>query len=94
MNTNEGVLKLPFHRLESLSNALDSFFNTFPLIAARRLSRISGIIISMSPVIGHVSQIMTRNILRVIAQQVSWDSNVDVSSDQKLLAEIRFWQSN
>ena len=94
MNTNEGFLKLPFRRLESLANAWDSFFSTFPSISAQRLSRISGIIISMSPVIGHISQIMTKNILRVIAQQVSWDSNVDVSSDQKLLAEIRFWQSN
>ena len=92
VNTNEGFLKLPFHRLESLDNALDSFFSTFPSISAWRLSRISGIIISMSPVMDHISQIMSRNILRVIAQQISWDSDVDVSSDLKLLAEIRFWQ--
>ena len=94
VNTNEGFSKLRFRRLESLDNALDSFFSTFPSISARRLSRISGTIISLSPVIGHISQIMTRNVVRVIAQQVSWDSNVDVSSDQKLLAEIRFWQSS
>ena len=68
VKTNEGFLKLPFRRLESLDNALDSFFSTFSLISARRLSRIAGIIISMSPIIGHISQIMTRNILRVIAQ--------------------------
>ena len=94
VNTNEAFLKLPFRRLESLDNALDSFFSTFPSISAQRLSRISGTIVSMSPVICHISQIMTRNILRVIAKQISWDSNVDVSSDQKLLDEIRFWQSN
>ncbi|KAK3084809.1 hypothetical protein FSP39_019417 [Pinctada imbricata] len=57
------------------------------------LAQVSGRIISMSPVIGNVSRIMTRSLYRCIEARQSWD-HIFPLIDETVLDELSFWRSN
>ena len=63
-----------------------------PRLSARSLASIVGKIISMSPVLGNLSRIMTRHCQMSVAAAQDWDSLVTL--DRYCLAELQFWKIN
>jgi hypothetical protein len=67
---------------------------SFPRIKARTLAHITGKIISMSPVIGNLSRLMTRYCYMAIVKRFSWDTLLVFDDVKKIKSELYFWQSN
>jgi hypothetical protein len=63
-----------------------------PKTSARKLASAVEMIISMGPVMGTLTRIMTRHCQMSIACSPSWDSLFDL--DRYCILELEFWQSN
>jgi hypothetical protein len=64
------------------------------LITARNLAQVTGKIISMSPVIGNISRLMTRYCYMIIETRSAWDSLLEIIHSDQVKAELVFWQEN
>jgi hypothetical protein len=70
-----------------LKNAIE-----FPIKSARELAKIVGSIISMGPVLGRLTRIMTRHCQMTVAAGEDWDTKHPL--DNYCLSEIKFWVDN
>ena len=93
-NSHNFTLSIPERRVNDMLSSLNCVFETFPRITARTLAHITGKIISMSPVIGNVSIIMTRYCYMAIVKRFSWDNLLVFDDVKKIESELYFWQSN
>lgn len=59
--------------------------------SARELSKVIGLIMSISPAIGSLTQILTRN-LYFVNEKPTWD--YQHKTNKAVLAELQFWQDN
>ena len=66
-------LHIPARRIDDCVQVLQSVLDRLPLVTARDLARCTGKTISMSPVIGNVCRLMSRNCYRLIESCTSWD---------------------
>ena len=73
--------------LHHIDNALQD-----PRLSARSLASIVGKIISMSPVLGNLSRIMTRHCQMSVAAAQDWDSVFPL--DSYCIVELQFWKNN
>ena len=64
-----------------------------PFVSARSLARLVGKIISLMPVVGNVSRLMTRNLYLIIQRRKSWDSLLNIKDEQNVIDEIFFWKN-
>ena len=92
-NSHNFTLSIPERRVNDMSS-LNCVFETFPRITARTLAQITGKIMSMSPVIGNVSRLMTRYCYIAIVKRFSWDNLLVFDDVKKIESELCFWQSN
>ncbi|VDI82350.1 Hypothetical predicted protein [Mytilus galloprovincialis] len=90
-NSKTHTIHIPDKRVLDLTLSIDHVVNSLPSISARNLARITGRIVSMSPVLGNVTRLMTRNIYRLIESRVSWDYTFKLS-DQDVINELLFWK--
>ncbi|CAC5371805.1 unnamed protein product [Mytilus coruscus] len=65
-----------------------------PYNSARNLAQVTGRIISMSPVIGNITRIMTRYCYMSIKSRMSWDSYLVLESKSFVISELKFWLDN
>jgi hypothetical protein len=93
-NSHNFTLSIPERRVNDMLSSLNCVFETFPRITARTLAQITGKIISMSPVIGNVSRLMTRYCYMAIVKRFSWDNLLVFDDVKKIESELCFWQSN
>lgn len=93
-NSHNFTLSIPERRVNDMLSSLYCVFETFPRITARTLAQITGKIISMSPVIGNVSRLMTRYCYMAVVKRFSWDSLLVFDDVKKIKSELCFWQSN
>jgi hypothetical protein len=93
-NSHNFTLSIPERRVNDMLSSLTCFFETFPRITARTLAQITGKIISMSPVIGNVSRLMTRYCYMAIVKRFSWDNLLVFDDVNKIESELCFWQSH
>ena len=77
-NSVDFTLSIPKRRIDDLISSVTYAFEIFPRLTARSLAQITGRIISMSPVIGNVSRIMTRYCYLTIESRIGWDNLVDL----------------
>ena len=77
-NRYNGVLFLPKRRVESLTTSIFNVLSNFRSSSARSLAWVTGKIISMQPVVGSISRLMTRYLYSAIDSGKSWDSSVDL----------------
>ena len=61
VDTHKGILYLPTMRIESLTSSIDKILTSLVHSSARKLSQVTGKIISMQPVLGDISRLMTRH---------------------------------
>ena len=62
--------------------------------SARKLSQVTGKIISMQSVLGNISRLMTRHLYMAIESGVSWDLEMDLSDFHLVQQELKFWKDN
>jgi len=90
-NCELGSISIKEERVSKL-NAMLEKINSDCCISARELASVTGSIISMSPVVGHLANIMTRHCQITIAAAQDWDSKHEL--DNYCLNEITFWREN
>ena len=71
INSEIGILYIPEDRTNSIHNCIENLLSKLPYTTARRLATLCGKIISTKLVLGHISQLKTRNLYSTIEQQVS-----------------------
>jgi hypothetical protein len=93
LNWNEetGTISITRKRIEKVDKALQNLIS-HPKTSARKLASAVGMIISMGPVMGSLTRIMTHHCQMSIACSPSWDSLFDL--DRYCILELEFWQSN
>ena len=87
-------LQIPDRRVQDLIESVSLILSEFPLITARNLAQVTGKIISMSPVIGNISRLMTRYCYMIIKTRSAWDSLLEIIHSDQVKAELVFWQEN
>ena len=90
----EFTLTIPKRRVDELQNSVRTVLDSFPCFSARTLAQVTGRIISMSPVIGNISRIMTRYCYMSIESRVSRDKRLVLLYPEKVRSELMFWLSN
>ncbi|CAC5419203.1 unnamed protein product [Mytilus coruscus] len=88
------TLSIPQRRIDELLKSIHNVFREIPYISARNLAQVTGRIISMSPVIGNITRIMTRYCYMSIESRMSWDSYLVLESKSFVISELKFWINN
>lgn len=86
-----GTLKVLDRRINKILASICSLRQS-PSCRVRELHSFVGQIISLSPVVGNVTRLMTRNCQSLIA--LHKDENTIVTPHAQCLKEIQFWQEN
>ena len=78
---------------EKIQKLKDCLANLIPkkFWSAREL-KVIGLIISMSPAVGSLTQILTRNLYYFVNEKPTWD--YQHKTNKSVLAELQFWQDN
>ena len=79
VDIHKGILYLPKSRIGSLTSSIDKVLTSLVHSSARKLSQVTGKIVSMQPVLGNTSRLMTRHLFMAIESRVSWDLEMDLS---------------
>ena len=85
---------MPQERVFSLICSIDEVLKNFPFSTARALAKITGKIISTSPIIGNISRLMTRSLHLTIEGRLSWDNPLDLRNNVNIFEELKFWRDN
>ena len=89
-----GCFSITHNRIEKYLQIIDRFLSSAPYITARDCATLAGHIMSMSPVVGHLTRLKTRHLYRVIEARRSWTSRINIGVHNEALAEIFFWKNN
>ena len=92
-DTHKGAFFLPKKRIESLKTSISNVLSNFRSSSARSLGRVTGKIISMQPVVGSISRLMTRYLCSAIDSGKSRDSPVDLLARPEVLQELKIWEN-
>ena len=83
-------MELPLIKIENFINLIDVILSKAFKVKIRFLAKLCGKIISFSPAIGNVTQIMTRCAFSVINLRQDWDQYVDLRQHSDSIQEIMF----
>ena len=75
-------------------SSLEHILSVFSFFTARQLAQITGKIISLSPVFGNVTRLMTRYCYMVIETREGWDKLLLLNYSEEVKRELTFWQEN
>ena len=95
LDSLNGTIYIPERRLLRAQSVIAEIFAVLKVhrsIHVRKIASIVGQIISMSVVIGHVSQIMTRYLSADILCARHWEQYIGLSDES--LHQLKFWQEN
>ncbi|XP_045208922.2 uncharacterized protein LOC123560830 [Mercenaria mercenaria] len=93
-NSVDFSISIPSRRVNDCILTLDTILNRIPLVTARLLAQCAGKIISLSPVFGNLTRLMTRYLYLEIETRKSWDGTYKLSPTSPGVTEIKFWRSN
>ncbi|VDI53185.1 Hypothetical predicted protein [Mytilus galloprovincialis] len=93
-NLKSSLMELPLIKIENFINLIDVILSKAFKVKIRLLAKLCGKIISFSPAIGNVTQIMTRCTFSVINLRQDWDQYVDLRQHSDSIQEIMFWKQN
>lgn len=89
-----GVFSITNKRVNNFLEIIDQFLSLAPYVTARHCAKITGHVMSMSPVIGNLTRLKTRYLYRVIESRNSWSSHFNIGTHNEALSEIFFWKNN
>ena len=87
-------LKIPTCKVKDFIDLIELILSSVNKVQIRLLAKFSGKIISFSPGIGNVTQIMTRCIFSLINLREDWDQYVNLNLYPDAIKEILFWKRN
>lgn len=93
-DTHNFTLCLPNRRIDDLSLCIENLINKFPFFTARQLAQVTGKVISLSPVIGNLTRLMTTYCYLTIESRTSWDKLLFILHSHEVLRELKFWLDN
>ncbi len=93
-NLRDNKLEIPEKRLISLHDSLRKVVKSDYFVSARKIASIVGKVISMTPSIGNVSRLLTRQLHVVINSRTAWDRKIYIGDDKMAVLEINFWLEN
>ena len=64
------------------------------MFTARELAQVTGKVISLSPVVGNLTRLMTRHCYMSIETRSCWDNNLFLVYPSEILRELYFWRDN
>ena len=73
VNLEKFYLQITNSRIESIKDTADRLLNALPYTSARKLSKLTGKIISTQIVVGDVANLKTRHLYRAINAAKTWD---------------------
>lgn len=91
IDTNEFKLFVPEDKIARLKKVIYNI-TTKNLVSAREISKVAGMIMSMKPAIGPLTQLLTRNMYHFIDEKLLWDSIHPLPKN--VLTELDFWLKN
>ena len=91
MDGIQGKINITTPRLDKALHHIDNTLQD-PRLSARSLASIVGKMISMSPVLGNLSRIMTRHCQMSVAAAQDWYSVFPL--DRYCMIELQFWKNN
>lgn len=93
-NSVEFSLSIPERRISDLLRSIDEILKIFPNVTARQLAQVTGKIISLSPVYGNLTRLMTRYCYMSIETRSSWDKKLFFHFHYEVFQELKFWREN
>lgn len=93
-NSRDFTLSIPDRRVSDLLDVITDLTNCLPNVTARKLAKFTGSVISMSPVLGNVTRLMTRYLYFLIESRVHWDFHFKIDQHNPCLRELFFWKKN
>lgn len=93
-NAREFSLKIPDRRIIDLRFSIEETIKSFATVTARKLAQCVGRIISMSPVLGNITRLMTRYCYICIESRSTWDSRLAIGDKDEIFNELIFWSNN
>ena len=93
INLIQNTLFVPEERVISSLYHISGLLKS-PYTIARRLSQLTGPLLSMKYVIGNIIRLQTRYLHRCIDGRSSWDAHFDSLNHGEAQGEIFFWKNN
>ncbi|MES9880156.1 MAG: reverse transcriptase domain-containing protein [Sedimenticola sp.] len=93
-NCIDGSLYIPEKRLVKITLLTNDILTSLFGVSARKLAKLCGLIISLSPSVGHITRLMTRQMYRVIDERSCWDKPINIANSTATVQEIVFWQKS
>lgn len=93
-NSNAFSISIPDRRVNDLLQSINHLINIFPAFSARLLAQVTGKIISLSPVFGNLTRLMTRYCYMCIEQRFTWDKSLLIKYPDEVKRELEFWKNN
>jgi len=88
------VLIIPEQKLADLIDLIINVLYNATKVKVRTLAKIAGKIISLTPALGDITQIMTRGLFTVINIRDHWDQTLDINSYESCVTDLLFWKHN
>ena len=85
---------IPERRINDTLSSLREILSIFPKFSARKLAQVTGKIMSMSPVMGGITCLLTRYLYNAIENRTKWDLFLDLEFPDFVLNELYFWSRN
>ena len=92
-DSGDHSISIPEKRISDLMVYIDLILSDLNNVSARSLAKVTGRIISMSPVIGNVTRIKSRYLYRCIESRFVWDYWFRLT-DQQVIDELQFWRAH
>lgn len=89
-DSSDFSISISDRRITSLVDIL----NNFPNFTARKLAQVTGKVISMCPVMGNITRLMTRYLHWAIDNRVKWDLKLILECPDCIFNELTFWLNN
>lgn len=90
----EFSISIPMRRIEDCLLQFSTLLSNMPFVTARILAQCTGKIMSLSPVFGNITRLMTRYLYMEIETRKSWNFVYELQSTSSCITEINFWRDN
>ena len=93
IDLTQNMLFIPEERVNSTLCFVSCLLKS-PYTTARKLSKLTGKLLSMKYVIGNIIRLKTRYLYKCIDGRSSWDAHFNILYHREALGEIFFWKHN
>ena len=83
-------LSISDRRISDLLCLITHIIDLFPVFNARELAQVTGKVISLSPVVGNLTRLMTRHCYMSIETMSCWDKHLFLVYPSEILRELYF----